>query len=128
MEKYVESAMENLCLKGDYDAEISFRGRLFSECSYFDEDTRAITRQRLYVTDQGEQVYAIVSGLGGQKESRVYKLKLEGDHCIIHNGRSEIVLGTEMLLTCVRGLCGLDETGSASLLASLEETLKAANI
>ena len=46
---------------------------------------------------------------------------------IIHNGRSEIVLGTEMLLTCVRGLCGLDETGSASLLASLEETLKAAN-
>ncbi len=128
MDKYAEAVMDNLCLKGDHNAEISFRGRLFSECSYFDEETRAITRQRLYVTDQGEQVYAITSGLGGQKESRVYKLKLEGDHCIIDNGLSEITLGTEMLLTCVRGLCGLDEAGSVSLLASLEETLKAANI
>lgn len=128
MEKYVDSAMETLCLKGDHDAEISFRGRLFSECSYFDEETRAITRQRLYITDQGEQVYAITSGLGGRKENRVYKLKLEGDHCVIHNGRTEISLGTEMLLICVRGLCGLSDAGSASLLASLEETLKAANI
>ena len=128
MEKYVDSAMEELCLKGDHDATISFRGRLFSECSYFDEETRAITRQRLYVTDQGEQVYAITSGLGGRKETRVYKLKLEGDHCVIHNGRTEISLGTEMLLICVRGLCGLGDAGSASLLASLEETLKAANI
>ncbi len=128
MNKYVDAVMEDLCLKGDFGAEISFRGRLFSECSYFDEESRAITRQRLYVTDQGEQVYAITSGLGGHKESRVYKLKLEGDHCVIDNGHSEITLGTELLLTCVRGLCGLDEQGSAQLLASLEDTLKAANI
>ena len=128
MDNYVEAAMDDLCLKGDQGAEISFRGRLFSDCSYFDEETRAITRQRLYVTDQGEQVYAITSGLGGHKESRVYKLKLEGDHCVIHNGQREITLGTEMLLICVRGLCGLDDVGSLSLLASLEETLKAANI
>ena len=119
-------AMEDVCLKHDNGADIVFRGRLFAESSWFDEENSTLTRQKLYVTDQHEQVYYIVSGSGSARTRRAYKLSVMGDHCIIHNGATEMVLQFEMLMLAVRGLCGLDANATPSL-SMVEEMLKAAN-
>ena len=120
--------MEQIILSNDHGGELSFRGRIFSECSYYDEETSSITRQRLYVTDKGEQVYYIVAGTGSNKERRAYLLRIDGENCIINNGLFEITLRTDLLMASMRTLCGYNEGCSADLLKSLEETLEAANV
>lgn len=119
-------AMEELSLRNDAGADIVFKGRLFSECSWYDEEHGVLTRQKLFVTEENEQVYYIVSGAGAERSRRAYRLRLEGDQCVIHNGTSEMVVQLDLLMLAVRGLCGFDVAGE-QLLASIEETLKAAN-
>ena len=118
--------METVCLKHDNGADISFRGRLFAESSWYDEENGILTRQKLYVTDQHDQVYYIVSGAGSQRSRRAYRVSVRGDHCVIHNGASEMTLQFDMLMLAVRGLCGL-EAGATPSLSMVEEMLKAAN-
>lgn len=120
--------MEQITLKNDVGEALSFKGRLFSESSYFDDDTGMMTRQRLYVTDQNHQVYTIVTSNGSRKERRVYLLKPEGDQCRISNGLFDVTVPIELLMLAVRGLCGV--TGSEqtdSFISTLEESLSAAN-
>lgn len=119
-------AMEDVCLKHDNGADIKFRGRLFSECSWYDEENGVLTKQKLYMAENNEQVYYIASGNGAQRERRAYRIAVMGDHCVIHNGVNEIVLQFDMLMLAVRALCGL-EAGATPTLAAVEETLKAAN-
>lgn len=119
-------ALENVCLKHDNGADIAFLGRLFAESSWYDEDTDTLTRQKLYVTEQNEQVYYIVSGAGQNRSRRAYRVSVMGDHCVIHNGASEMVLQFDMLMLAVRGLCGLDADATPTL-SMVEEMLKAAN-
>lgn len=128
MHNYTDISMEQIVLPNDHGGEISFRGRIFSECSYYDEEANSITRQRLYVTDKGEQVYFIATGAGPNKERRAYLLRIDGDNCVINNGLFEITLRTDLLLASMRTLCGFNEGCSADLLKSLEDTLKAANV
>lgn len=118
--------MEHVCLKHDNGADIAFCGRLFAESSWYDEESGTLTRQKLYVTDQHDQVYYIVSGTGSQRSRRAYRLSVMGDHCIIYNGATEITLQFDMLMLAVRGLCGLD-AGATPTLSMVEEMLKAAN-
>ena len=127
MQNYSGDNMEQIVLANDHGGELQFRGLIFSECSYYDEESNSITRQRLYVTDKGEQVYYIASGSGADKDRRAYLLRLEGDHCVINNGMLEVTLRTDLLLASMRTLCGFNEGCSADLLKSLEETLKAVN-
>lgn len=119
-------AMEDICLKHDTGADLVFRGRLFSECSWYDDESGHITRQKLYVTEQNEHVYYIVSGSGQNRSRRAYSLRVEGEQCTIHNGQCEMVLQLDLLMLAVRGLCGLEGAAAPSL-ATVEETLKAAN-
>ena len=128
MQHYSGDNMEQIVLANDHGGELQFRGRVFSECSYYDEETTSITRQRLYVTDKGEQVYYIVTGSGQEKERRAYLLRIDGDHCVINNGMLEITLRTDLLLASMRTLCGFNEGCSEDLLKSLEDTLRAANV
>ena len=128
MSHYSGESMDLIALANDHGGEIRFRGRIFSECSYYDEETASITRQRLYVTDKGEQVYYIVSGSGQEKDRRAYLLRIDGENCIINNGLLEVTLRTDLLLASMRTLCGFNEGCSADLLKSLEDTLKAANV
>ncbi len=118
--------MENVCLKHDNGSDITFRGRLFAESSWFDEESSTLTRQKLYVTDNHEQVYYIVRGNGPERSRHAYKLAVKGDHCIIQNGATEMVLEFDMLMLAVRQLCGLDADATPSL-CMVEEMLKAAN-
>ena len=52
----VQKTMEDICLKQDNGCDFAFCGRLFSECSWYDESLGTLTRQKLYVTESNEQI------------------------------------------------------------------------
>lgn len=116
--------MENICLKHDNGDDLRFQGRLFSECSHFDEENSSLTRQQLFLTDNGEHVYYIVRSGNGSRSRNAYRLQVRDDECTINNGRAEISMKIDMLMLAVRSLCGLDATDTASL-ERVEELLKA---
>lgn len=118
--------MEDICLKQDNGSDLTFRGRLFSECSWFDEEHSMLTRQKLYVTDNNEQVYYIVRSSGQERTRHAYRLSVHGENCTIDNGHSEMTMQFDMLMTAVRGLCGLEADATPSL-EMVEDMLKAAN-
>lgn len=118
--------MEDVTLAHDNGADIFFRGRLFAECSLYDDEQSALTRQKLYVTDSNEHIYYLVTHQGEERRRRAYRLSVLGDRCVIHNGNAEMVLRFDMLMLAVRGLCGLG-ADTVPVLDMVEETLKAAN-
>lgn len=122
----VQKTMEEICLKHDNGSDLQFRGRLFSECSWYDEEHGMLTRQKLYVTENNEQVYYIVRSSGQDRSRHAYRLSVRGDNCIIYNGVTEMALQFDMLMLAVRGLCGL-EAGATPSLSMVEDLLKAAN-
>ena len=121
-----QKTMEDICLKQDNGCDFVFSGRLFSECSWYDESQGTLTRQKLYVTANNEQIYYIVRSSGPERSRHAYKLFMRGDVCVIHNGATEMALQFDMLMLAVRGLCGLD-SGATPSLSMVEEMLKAAN-
>ena len=44
MQNYSGDNMEQIVLANDHGGELQFRGRIFSECSYYDEESNSITR------------------------------------------------------------------------------------
>ncbi len=118
--------MEDIRLKHDNGNDIVFNGRLFAESSWFDEDSSTLTRQKLYVAENNEQVYYIVRSNGPERSRNAYRLKVTGNYCTIFDGMSEITLEFDMLMLAVRQLCGLD-ANSTPTLYMVEELLKAAN-
>lgn len=121
-----EKTMENIALTLDNGAVLDFRGRLFSEASWYDEESGVLTHQKLYVTDGHDQVYSVVAGAGSSRSRRAYRIAVHGDVCTVNNGRSEMTMPFDMLMLAVRALCGLDEDATPSL-ELVEETLRAAN-
>lgn len=122
----MSASMEEICLKHDNGEPLCFNGHLFSECSHFDEENNCLTRQQLYTTDNGEQVYYIVRSTGHKRERHAYRLAVDGETCIINNGSSQIALQFDLLMLAVRSLCGLNADATPSL-AAVEEILRAAN-
>lgn len=118
--------MEEICLKLDNGDSLRFMGCLFSESSDFDKESGFLTRQQLYITENGEQVYYITRSDGHERSRHAYKLAIDGDTCIINNGKMEIAMKFDMLMLAVRGLCGL-EAGATPSLTEVEEFLQAAN-
>lgn len=119
-------SMEDICLKHDNGDDMRFQGRLFSECSSFDEDSNSLIRQQLYVTDDGEKIYYIVRGHGPSRTRHAYRLTVKDGYCIINNGQAEITLQFDLLVLAVSALCGLRD-GSAPSREEVEEMLKAVN-
>ena len=126
MTESAATTMENVALTLDNGAVLDFRGRLFSEASWFDEDSGVLTHQKLYVTEGNEQVYSVASGAGRTRSRRAYRVSLHGEACTINDGRTEMTLDLEMLMLAVRALSGL-EKDDAPTLDTVEETLRAAN-
>ena len=119
---------EEVVLVNDIGAEITFQGKLHAEHSFFDEDTGILTQQKLYLTDDGHQAYAVVSGDGKTKERRAYLIKREGELCRINNGLFDVTVNIDHLLTAVKGLCGLSGSlRTEDFFSKVKETLKAAN-
>ena len=119
-------SMEEVTLQRDNGPEVFFRGRLFAECSWYDDEQSALTRQKLYVTDSNEHIYHLATHSGEDRLRRAYRLSVLGDRCVIHNGNTEMVLRFDMLMLAVRSLCGLN-ADAVPPLDMVEETLKAAN-
>lgn len=122
----VPTLMEDICLKHDNGNEMRFQGRLYSECSSYDEDSGSLVRQQLYVTESGEKVYYIVRGHGQDRTRHAYRLSVKDDYCVINNGQTEISLQFDLLVLVVSALCGM-KNGSAPTREMVEEMLKAAN-
>lgn len=118
--------MEDVSLKHDNGDPFQFHGRLFSESSDFDKDSGSLTRQQLYLTDNGDQVYYIVRTEGNERTRHAYRLSIHGDTCVINNGKMEITMQFDMLMLAVRGLCGLNSEAIPTR-EMVEELLNAAN-
>lgn len=101
--------MEEITLENDTGANITFTGRLYAEHSFFDEETQALTHQRLYLTNSGDQAYSVVTSDGKSKERRAYTIRREGHLCKINNGLFDVSVNANDLIAVVRGLCGLAE-------------------
>lgn len=114
--------MSEICLKNDNGANFTFTGRLFSECSWFDEEYGVQTRQKLYITENNEQVYYIIRS-GSESYRKVYRLTCHENICTIHDGNISITLSCDMLKVAVQSLCGLD----TAAISEVEETLRAVN-
>lgn len=120
------TVLENVSLSNDGKEDFCFTGRLFSECSWFDEESETMTRQKLFITEKNEQVYYIMTARHGQRSHRVYGLRLCGNQCTMFDGLTKITMQLPLLMLAVRSLCGFDKA-SERVLAHIEETLKAAN-
>ena len=121
-----QASFEEISLPLDNGANMTFRGRQFAGGSWFDEENNMLTRQNLYVMNSNEHVYSIVTGSGKQRNRRAYRVVLQGDACVIHDGRNEMTIAFDMLILAVRSLTGLGPDAGPSM-DVIEETLKAAN-
>ena len=72
------------------------------------------------------EVYYIVRSHGQERSRHAYRLTVDGETCVIYNGRSEMSLQFDMLMLAVRGLCGLDADATPTL-GQVEEMLRVAN-
>ncbi len=117
--------MEEFTVSGYNNGLLTFKGRLFSEGSFFDAENGALTRLRLFAMEGNKLVYYVVSSEEGEKDRRVYVLTVEGETCHIDNGRQSISLPMELLFSAVFGLCGMDASQEAELRSTLQESLRA---
>ena len=120
MKPHTTDAMESISLRLENGAVLSFRGRLFSEAVWTDEDSGIFTHQKLYVTDQNEHVYVVRKG-GERRLCRAYRVSLRGERCIIYDGRKVTELPFDMLMLAMRTLCGAEDSMA---LEQAEETLR----
>lgn len=118
--------MERIILQSDNGTRLEFTGRVFSETSFYDEENGSLTRMRLFLTDEGSQVYSIVVADGGCKQRRHYSVKPEGELCMMSDGLQTLAVPTEMLFASVFGLCGLDPARADDLRTTFAETLRLA--
>lgn len=124
---YAATTSEEFVLRNDAGIEVRFTGKLFSESSYYDEDQEVLTRLKLFITDDGRQVYSIVSNSNTAKWRRVYTMRVEDGLCRISSGSQEMTLDIDMLLTVVSGLCGIDASLDETVRAFLEDSRLSAN-
>jgi len=122
----IGDSTEHVTLQLDNGAQMTFSGRQFAGGSWYDEETGELTRQNLYVTEENEHIYSIVTGAGNARSRRAYRVSLQGEQCTINDGRNEMNVDLEMLMLAVRALTGLDKD-AAPALEMVEETLRAAN-
>ena len=116
--------LEKITLHLENGSRLMFHGRLFSEAVWYDEYSGVLTHQKLYVTDQNEQVYVIQKGSGERSVCRAYRVSVHGERCVIYNGRYSMEVPLDLLLLAMRTLCGTED-GMA--LEQAEEILRAAN-
>lgn len=115
---------EKVTLRSDNGATIVFQGYVYSETSFFDEETSTLTRLRLFITDEGKHVYSVVSGAGAGKTRRHYIMVPGEELCEISDGILSITVPTEMLFASVFGLCGIDPSRAEELRPAFEETMR----
>lgn len=97
-----------ITLENDSGAGVSFNGALYAQTSFFEEDTGVLTKQELYVTDDGGQAFSIVSTDGDRKQRAAYLVHRDGDVCTMFNGEQEMKLPYEWLIMYTQALWDID--------------------
>ena len=100
--------MKAVTLENDGGAPLSFRGSLYAQTSFFEEDTGVLTKQELYATDDGRQAFQIVTSDGDSKQKSSYFVRREGDTCVMSNGEQELSLPHEWLMLFTQALWDID--------------------
>lgn len=73
----MQDTLENISLKHDNGEDMRFRGSLSSECSWYDEEHGVLCRQKLYVTENKDQIYYIMRTGAEEHSRRAYRLKVQ---------------------------------------------------
>ncbi len=111
----MQKKYESVSLTQDNGETITFRGSLYSECSWFDEEHKQLTKQKLYVTDSNEQIYYVVRSVGGAKSHHAFRFSVDNGNCVINNGKADVTLPFDMLMLVVRDLCGISAAETPSI-------------
>ena len=99
-------SLTQVVLRLENGTEMSFRGRLFAEAMWHDGDTETTTHHRLYATETGEHVYALMKSCGRRRACRAYRVSTRGNRCTVWDGRDAAVLPLQALTAAIRLLCG----------------------
>ncbi|MFW5837113.1 MAG: hypothetical protein ACOCVM_03840, partial [Desulfovibrionaceae bacterium] len=95
-----ELAFRDMELPNDNGEGIPIKGRLTAESSHYDEGCGILTKERLYLTDDGRTAYSVVMSDGESKERRSYLIETDvSGNCIISDGVLRIPVHQDMLLT-----------------------------
>lgn len=103
-----QGPMKAISLDNDGGASISFRGALYAQTSFFEENTGVLTKQELYTTEDGDQAFAIIASDGDSKQKSAYLVKRQGDTCVMSNGEQEMSLPYEWLMMYTQALWDID--------------------
>ncbi len=118
--------LSRVSLTLDNGNEMIFSGRPFAGGSWYDEETKTLTKQKLYIEESGEHIYSIITRQGDKRSHRAYRVSVSGEFCTITDGQTKMTLDIEMLILAVRTLAGVDQADGPTL-DMIEETLRSAN-
>jgi hypothetical protein len=124
-----ELTFRDVALPNDNGEEIRFKGRLAAESSHYDNHYGILTKQRLYVTDDGRTAYGVVMSDGeANKERRAYLIETDvSGNCVISDGRLRIPVHQDMLLTMLSMAYDDATDVEDETLETLRRKLEAAN-
>ena len=105
----MQPTMENISLKQDNGSDLNFRGRLFSECSWFEENVNELVKQKLYITEENDQIYYVVRSQGEKKTRHCYRYSVDGETCLVKNGSNTVALPFDQLMLAVQGMIGAED-------------------
>ena len=115
---------ETITLEDDKAGPVTFRGHLYAQTSFYDEDSGVLTQQKLYTTNEGHQAFSIVSSDGSAKNRRAYVVRREGELCHIQCGERTVSIPYDslMLFTQILWDIDLDTSGQAMGEFTIENT------
>jgi len=105
---------ETITLEDDKAGEVTFRGHLYAQTSFYDEDTGVLTQQKLYATEDGHQAFSIVSSDGNAKHRRAYVVRREGELCHIQCGERTVSIPYDSLMLFTHILWDIDLDSQSS--------------
>ena len=72
-------SMIPISLPNDFGGDVSFTGCLVKESSRYDEGTGVLTKEALYLTDDGWVAYSIIRAKGNEKSRSAYMMDKNED-------------------------------------------------
>ncbi|MDK2957214.1 MAG: hypothetical protein PWQ57_2710 [Desulfovibrionales bacterium] len=123
-----ELVFRNVTLQNDSGGDLSFRGRLTAESSHYDEWCGILTKEKIYLTDDGRTAYSIAMSDGETKDRRAYLIEASssGD-CIVNDGKLTMLMPQDILLTMLSMAFESAPDTEEETLEALRRKLDAAN-
>ncbi len=118
---------EKISLKLDNGKSMEFYGREIAEESWYNEDAKSITRQRVYETDKGSQVYSVLEGDGSNRSSRAYSMAVQDAVLYMSDAKQQLEVPEELFILFLEDLLAQAGVNSNNAIEDIKEFLKAAN-